>query len=323
MSARLTDFLPRVTLDAGSWCPHADSFRFAALKEFQVSKKRVPMKARNNTGSNSRASLFARFRSSRYGKLIVLLVFVALVLSFTTSPQPKPGGASPHQNSGQIRNRTEGLKPAAESEDVELFRKHVQWIHGLAQKSYEHVLAPWKLNQNVSVSTQEDAFGNAMLRVICLQSLGTPGVMQVGVTLASNTEYEVRAEGCTLPSADATKFQVCPFIDRIGADRSSQLVVWNCTRALREHAAAAEGELPCSDLDFHRGLSPYNRYEQRLTFKTGHEISGFRIGMLFSGGEPGDAFFLKQICWRPYDHTGHLASKSGPQAWECGYQKPS
>ncbi len=72
---------------------------------------------------------------------------------------------------GPAQNKTALRKPAGESEEVEKFRKHLQWIHGLVQKSYAHVLAPWKLNQNVSVSVQEDAFGNALLRVRSMPKL--------------------------------------------------------------------------------------------------------------------------------------------------------
>ncbi len=82
---------------------------------------------------------------------------------------------------------------------------------------------------------------------------------QVNVNLEPDTEYDLRMQGCTLPSVDGSSFRACPFIDRIGADKSSQLVVWNCSSALSEHHEAAQGELPCADLPFHRGTTRHNR----------------------------------------------------------------
>eukprot|EP00287_Rhodomonas_sp_CCMP768_P027391 CAMPEP_0202830606 /NCGR_PEP_ID=MMETSP1389-20130828/16283_1 /ASSEMBLY_ACC=CAM_ASM_000865 /TAXON_ID=302021 /ORGANISM="Rhodomonas sp., Strain CCMP768" /LENGTH=215 /DNA_ID=CAMNT_0049504261 /DNA_START=160 /DNA_END=804 /DNA_ORIENTATION=+ len=204
-----------------------------------------------------------------------------------------------------------GQHSAHDNQAVEKFRKHVQWIHNLVQKSYSHVLAPWKINQNVSVSTQEDAFGNALLRVICLQPHGTPGIMQVGISLLPGTMYDLRVEGCALPSQSESGFQACPFIDEIRQDKTSKLVVWNCSRALRAHAQAAHSDLPCSDLDFHRGNTQHNRFEGRLRFETGNQetvitTSRFRIGVLFSRARPGDTFFLKQICWRPISGQASL-----------------
>jgi len=195
------------------------------------------------------------------------------------------------------------------SDDVKRFQKHVHWIRGLVQKSYSHVLSPWKLNQNVSISTQEDAFGNALLRVICLQPHGNPGVMQVEVNLTEDTAYDMRFEGCTLPSIDGSKFRACPFIDKISPDRTSSLVKFDCGKPLRMHPEAAEGEMPCSDLDFHRGMSESNRYERALSFTSSSGPGAFRIGVLFNNALPGDTFFLKQVCWKPSVAT----------SWDCGY----
>ena len=49
--------------------------------------------------------------------------------------------------------------------DLEKFKAHLSKIHDLLRASYERVLIPWKVNENVSVSVQEDGFGSAMIRV--------------------------------------------------------------------------------------------------------------------------------------------------------------
>jgi hypothetical protein len=49
--------------------------------------------------------------------------------------------------------------------DLQQFKEHLSDIHGLLKASYDRILLPWKVNENVSVTVQEDGFGGAIIRV--------------------------------------------------------------------------------------------------------------------------------------------------------------
>ena len=50
-------------------------------------------------------------------------------------------------------------------DDLEKFKNHLNEIHSLLKSAHERILVPWKVNENVSVTVQEDGFGAAMIRV--------------------------------------------------------------------------------------------------------------------------------------------------------------
>ena len=61
------------------------------------------------------------------------------------------------------------------SREVARFDAHIASIEAVVSSQYQRVLGPWKTNQNVSVDVLDNGFGDAMLRVICLQQvLQTP-----------------------------------------------------------------------------------------------------------------------------------------------------
>jgi len=70
--------------------------------------------------------------------------------------------------------RTVRHEPWNASNEVPLFDAHIASIEGVVHTQYQSLLAPWKTNQNVSVDVLDNGFGDAVLRVICLQKVVLP-----------------------------------------------------------------------------------------------------------------------------------------------------
>jgi hypothetical protein len=117
------------------------------------------------------------------------------------------------------------------SREIARFDAHIASIEAVVASQYQRVLGPWKTNQNVSVDVLDNGFGDAMLRVICLQqvlqtpnsdgskctspgliadctlqfsSVATPGIMQVGVRLKGYRRYRLLHQGCRVKPTSET-----------------------------------------------------------------------------------------------------------------------
>ena len=105
----------------------------------------------------------------------VIVVSSSMMMMIHSSKRSRPRAAHTIENENHRYNRNERMPfPEMSStmnstlildDDVEKFKAHLDQIHDLLKHSYERILLPWKVNENVSVAVQEDGFGGATIRV--------------------------------------------------------------------------------------------------------------------------------------------------------------
>lgn len=134
-------------------------------------------------------------------------------------------------------------------------------------------------------------------------------------------------------------FRACPFVDYVGhlghvrgdgdtvqggpgqqrqqVQQAHQLLLWQCKQGLKVHdnAPPIGDELPCQDLEYVQGHTNSHRFSKMLRFNSTWSASGgYRLGIMFSGAQSGDTFFLQRLCWGQEGLLGQ-----SPVSWQCGY----